>query len=543
MNEYKGNNQQNNFSSISINVNNTNQDRKQPILTICIPTYNRGKQAYALLQYINANITNRYYPMVEVVVVNNMSSDDTYFLLSEQQNVNTRIIHRTTFLPTAEENIFRSLEYCNGEYIWFLGDDDYPVLSVVDELLNQIVGGTSNIYIFNAPVVDEFGRNIVDRSINMNALCVDININELICSIGLLFTIAGISNIVFKRSMINIESAISIIKVQSIYSHVIWLIKSFHGNSVRVINLPLVNYTVYTDKKNADRFVELIKTTSAGTYEYWSFGLIRLLKILINERVISPDELYRTFEIRKDGSHFRLLDFVVHMCWRQIQRHLATRDANEAVSTDVFKESRKFILSIDPSFAIAFGYLEKLLCIANSNKCSLSKLIMSKKISNKFNLSAGGYIFLTDSDRIHKVLYRGTLFNYNIYQGASRWIAVDPSCSINLEKIVLCLDPIESPPCVYIGIDLHDIEQKLIEKVNLRLKSTARENERLEYISNIKSFREPIDVFNTNFSYFVELSKEVSAPIRVAYKYVYLPYKKVQGKLRNIMSRLIAKYK
>ena len=59
----------------------------------------------------------------------------------------------------------------------------------MDELLNQLLGGTSNIYIFNTPVVDEDGRNIVDRSINMNALFVDININELVSYLLVIFAV------------------------------------------------------------------------------------------------------------------------------------------------------------------------------------------------------------------------------------------------------------------------------------------------------------------------------------------------------------------
>ncbi|MHB1493980.1 MAG: glycosyltransferase family 2 protein [Acidithiobacillus sp.] len=536
MNKYNGNNEQDNRGRISLHNNASNQDKKSPILTICIPTYNRDKQVYALLQYINTNITSKYDTLVEVVVVNNMSSDSTSTLLSAHHDVNTRIIQRTTFLPTAEENIFRSLEYCHGEYIWFLGDDDYPVLRVVDELLNQLLGGTSNIYIFNTPVVDENSRNIVDRSINMNALCVDININELVCSTGLLFALAGISRVVFKRSMVNVESAISILKVQSIYSHVIWLIKSFHGNSIRVINLPLVSYTVFTDKKDADRFVGLVKTTSAGTYEYWSFGLIRLLNILISEHLFSPDELYRTFEIRRDGSHFRLLDFIVHMCWRQIQRYLATGNANEAISTDVFEESRKFVLSIDPSFSIAFGYLENLLYRATSNSCRLSKRIMAKKISSQFNSSAGGYVHL--GDRIHKVLYRGMLYNYNIYQGPSRWVAVDPLCRINLEMVVLCLDPSASPPCVYIGNDLCDIERQLVENIKFRLQSCIRGDDRSANTCHADNFCGTLDAFNANFATLVELSRQASAPMRVFWVYGYRPYKKVREKLGSIISRL-----
>ncbi|MEB8585428.1 glycosyltransferase family 2 protein [Acidithiobacillus ferriphilus] len=537
MNEYNCNIQQDN-SVGGICIQQCEQsENKVPILTICVPTYNRDKQVYALLQYITANITSKYDTLVEVVVVNNMSSDGTSILLSGHHDINTRIIQRTTFLPTAEENIFRSLEYCHGEYIWFLGDDDYPILRVVDELLNQLLGGTSNIYIFNTPVVDEDGRNIVDRSINMNALFVDININELVCSTGLLFALAGISRIVFKRSMVNLDSALTILKVQSIYSHAIWLIKSFHGNSIRVINLPLVSYTVFTDKRDADRFVDLVKTTSAGTYEYWSFGLIRLLNILISEHLISPDELYRTFEIRRDGSHFRLLDFVVHMCWRQIHRYVSTGNANEAVSTDVFEESRKFVLSIDPSFSIAFGYLENLLYCATSIGSRFSRHFTAKKISSQFNSSAGGYVHF--GDRVHKVLYRGMLYNYNIYQGPSRWVAINPLCHINLEKVVLCLDPSASAPCVYIGNDLCDIERQLIENIKYRLQSGIGDGDPFANTSNAENFRRTLDAFNVNFATLLELFRQASAPKRVLWKYGYRPYKKVRDKIRSILSRLL----
>lgn len=47
-----------------------------PALTICIPTYNRGKRVYALVLFLKKNVLP-LMEEVEIVVVNNCSNDGT----------------------------------------------------------------------------------------------------------------------------------------------------------------------------------------------------------------------------------------------------------------------------------------------------------------------------------------------------------------------------------------------------------------------------------------------------------------------------------
>lgn len=89
-----------------------------PILSICIPTYNRCELLTKTLESIvNTNIflnTND----IEIVISNNNSNDDTDIIcnryLEKFPNKIKYIKQKETIL--ADENIFKTIEYANGVY-------------------------------------------------------------------------------------------------------------------------------------------------------------------------------------------------------------------------------------------------------------------------------------------------------------------------------------------------------------------------------------------------------------------------------------------
>ena len=95
-----------------------------PLLSICIPTYNRVGY---LRECLDSIITQDEFNIqeIEIVISDNASTDDTTILVQEYTGKYPNIIyHRNTENIGAIRNIMNLPNFANGEYIWYLSDDD-----------------------------------------------------------------------------------------------------------------------------------------------------------------------------------------------------------------------------------------------------------------------------------------------------------------------------------------------------------------------------------------------------------------------------------
>lgn len=97
----------------------------KPLLSICIPTYNRAGWLRSSLacgapQVAAAN------GLVELVVSDNCSTDDTPRIVQEAQALGPIRYHRNETNIGGDRNVYRLVsELARGEYIWVMGDDDF----------------------------------------------------------------------------------------------------------------------------------------------------------------------------------------------------------------------------------------------------------------------------------------------------------------------------------------------------------------------------------------------------------------------------------
>ncbi|MBF05409.1 hypothetical protein CL644_01745 [bacterium] len=103
---------------------------KKPILSICIPTFNRAGYLHDCLESIALQVCKdeSFNSQIEVVVSDNASTDETKSVVDEYKN------RFTNFTYTRNEenlgfdlNILNVVRSASGEYIWYLGDDDLIV--------------------------------------------------------------------------------------------------------------------------------------------------------------------------------------------------------------------------------------------------------------------------------------------------------------------------------------------------------------------------------------------------------------------------------
>ena len=132
----------------------------EPVLSICISTYNRGEKTEALVK----NILNVPSLEITVVVVDDHSSDDTAERLSQIQDARLHF-YSNTVNRGARENWFETINHGCGKYILHLLDRDWiysEYLLALLEVLNKgsirfgYIGRMFNVADSKKAVVEEY---------------------------------------------------------------------------------------------------------------------------------------------------------------------------------------------------------------------------------------------------------------------------------------------------------------------------------------------------------------------------------------------------
>jgi glycosyltransferase involved in cell wall biosynthesis len=120
----------------------------KPILSICIPTYNRS---HLLRQCLECLITE-FHPfanLVEIIVSNNSSNDDTEEVVEYFSSKMKIKYHKHNQNIGACLNInYIVTKIAIGEFCWVIGDDDILRKGAVEKVLNVINSNQNIDYIF-----------------------------------------------------------------------------------------------------------------------------------------------------------------------------------------------------------------------------------------------------------------------------------------------------------------------------------------------------------------------------------------------------------
>lgn len=98
-----------------------------PLLTIAVPTYNRGRTLKGNLEILIAQHKGLPCPEdVELLVCDNASPDETdsYIRAFVDQGAPIRAIRNETNIGP-DLNFVKAMRLARGSYVWLLGDDDY----------------------------------------------------------------------------------------------------------------------------------------------------------------------------------------------------------------------------------------------------------------------------------------------------------------------------------------------------------------------------------------------------------------------------------
>ncbi len=99
----------------------------RPLLSICIPTWNRAELLDQCLRRILESFHEYMYnDIIEIIVSDNGSTDSTPFVVSKYKHAfcNFRYYRNATNIGFNQNMLLLLTTYATGQYLWFLGDDD-----------------------------------------------------------------------------------------------------------------------------------------------------------------------------------------------------------------------------------------------------------------------------------------------------------------------------------------------------------------------------------------------------------------------------------
>ena len=163
-------------------------------LTIAIPTYNRNKLLLKNLENLLKIAPN----WVDFIVLDNFSENSIYNFqdLIEKYNINNLKINliRNKVNIGAGANILKCIEYATSDYIWIIGDDDYPKKNCFDEIIKEIKG--NDIFWIN------FYANDPSHQPNRNITYSTNNLIDFLKNLKSINELVFMSNNIYKTSII-----------------------------------------------------------------------------------------------------------------------------------------------------------------------------------------------------------------------------------------------------------------------------------------------------------------------------------------------------
>jgi len=175
-------------------------DNNQPILSICIPTFNRARYLRVSLESILEEIKG-HEEEVEIVVSDNASTDETEEVVASYKKNNPVIKYHRNAENKTDENFLIASKLSTGRFIWLLGDNRILNKNSVTKILDEIKSGY-NLIITNFSLfsVDE-NKMVKNKYYNINSEIFFDDHNLLLKYFGI--ELGHISQLIFKRDIMD----------------------------------------------------------------------------------------------------------------------------------------------------------------------------------------------------------------------------------------------------------------------------------------------------------------------------------------------------
>lgn len=153
-------------------------NKNRPLLTICIPTYNRA-------HYLRSSLYNwlreirGFEDLVELVISDNASIDNTRQVVEEAAKQWPLKYNKNEKNIGNEKNGQRLFKFAEGDFCWIVGDDDLPLPGAVKKVLNVIKEKRSSVdFIFLNGCLADLDKNKIVKSESIDLVGKDFFSND-----------------------------------------------------------------------------------------------------------------------------------------------------------------------------------------------------------------------------------------------------------------------------------------------------------------------------------------------------------------------------
>ncbi|GIW23336.1 MAG: glycosyl transferase [Candidatus Sericytochromatia bacterium] len=237
--------------------------KEKPLLSICIPTYNRDKFLDETIESVISQITKDIKEKVELCISDNASTDDTDKVI-EKWKVKSpiRIVYnKNNENLGADRNYLKVIEIASGEYCWFLGSDDKIAPTAIKMVLDLIADFKYDILITNRLECDLKMNPIRNQSFfkkpNLTWNIYDAKmLKKYFDNVNFLAGVfAYISSIILRKKIWVVDSNIEKF-IGTAYVHVYVLLGSLiRGATIKHVNKPLVFTRLGNDSFASEGFI------------------------------------------------------------------------------------------------------------------------------------------------------------------------------------------------------------------------------------------------------------------------------------------------
>jgi len=265
----------------------------QPLISICIPTFNRKNELRGALSIILSQISsddNDY----EIVVSDNASDDGTPFLIKEHFSQYKSIKYfRNKTNKGMDFNVLQCIKHAKGRYIFFLSDDDILIKGALLNIKNLLIDNSPSCAFLNHYVYNIFtkkkGSNF--KKVKHNLIFNDHNQFFSFLSIHSIW----ISGVIIKRSLINLKNLRKYFGSLALHWYV-FLNVATNGNCLFISKLSAVS--IHSNKKNRYNMINYRIKMNTILLDYYRRGVYdkyktKNIKFAIFKQIVKGILIYK----------------------------------------------------------------------------------------------------------------------------------------------------------------------------------------------------------------------------------------------------------
>ncbi len=266
----------------------------RPLLSVCIPTYERAEYLFALLLTLAGEFarTPGLGARVEVVVVDNASTDLTASVVELARGSLPQLHYHCHELNIGPDpNFFRALALARGEYQWLLGDDELVLPGGLARIVAELDAHAPDHLYLNFQMVT-IRRELLNADYLHGLNRQPHSLLGLLKKIGYVRGFALISAHVFRTTPFRAHCEPDLVEALSFYPLLPVLLKAFAATgNCRQLFEPSIAHRVN------NRFPDPLAVNHTRV-----LGLVRVLNLLMTKYgVLTPGDVREIFEYASEN--------------------------------------------------------------------------------------------------------------------------------------------------------------------------------------------------------------------------------------------------